>query len=1560
MCADLRDPEERVTTCASEYELARNRAIDSVYCARAARCESRRRGAFLLFLRKAPLYWNQQRSSAVHVEGDRKNHMVPRSGGEADKLGNKYELAWAIRHALYCVRNDRCALIVEDNDVEVGRGSEFTYDTGTFVEVHQVKRQNGNSNGWTVRELADRKIFEAAVRHVAAGRHYHFVSLTPCRPLQELSERARKSEDLVDFTSHWLTGDLRSVFDQLVALAVLGSPQVAWETLRGMWFSVHDEYDVILVNRMLAEYNFSVTNGHLVSLAVGDILLDNLGKRLTRTKLLDLLAERDIKPLAPGAYQHAREQVRVITRSWRESIQRELFQPPIERTEADQLVRALGPGKIGLMTGTAGGGKSSVLEQAVASLEATGTEVLALRLDRFDHFASTADLGAQLGIENSPAVALAMAADGRDSYLVIDQLDAVSLASGRVPERFDVVMDLIGEALSLDGMRVVLACRQFDIDNDHRIRDLASRANITTVEVGLLAKEDVESVVTRMGLDPTHLSPSQYVLLQLPLNLMLLGTISREADALAFNSKGSLFEAFWERKRRAARARRRDVRFNDVVSRIASTASDRQVLSVPVEMLDNGDLIEDAEVLISENVLVRDRGRIAFFHEEFFDYAFARMWVSREESLVDFLIHDEQALFRRAQVRQILQYLYERECDRFHAEVEAVLIADNIRFHIKETVLAVLANLVAPTSADAELMLRIAATHPRFEGLLWQRLCRPQWFVRFHEDTQISAWLDGANEDMRNHALNLMASAVNEYPGLIAELLVSRKTAPGYHDWLRRIIRCADVCRDRELFTLVLEAVRHGAYDTVEHELWFVMRDLAKHEPLWAIELLQARLIDHVDSLTRNEQGKVALLCVREHFAAELVKEAASAEPLAFVQTVVPYLRLVMASTAMEERADRPIYDRHFSVRNVGDVFEGRTLGESLLAASVSSLEKIAKTMPELIQSLLVDLAADPYDASQFLLYRCFSASGKYFANWAGSILLEGEHRLYCGYISDGNWAARELVRAISPHVADVTHQQLESLFRDLRNRHATPQRWGYLAFKFLSALDELRLTPAGLRRLREYQRKFGKDVPPKPFGITSGVIGSPIAPAAAQKMTDGQWLNAMEKYDSNETNWSTFAGGAYELSQVLQKQAAADPARFAELTLQLTSKVNASYTNALLVGFGEAEVSDRIGALVFEAVRHIGSLGQPDNDRFLGMALQKYYREVPLDLVELILDRALHALDPTDDSLAIIHGDTDGRSAADMHVNGINTARGSLAEALGDLLIFDSDGHRTALIAPYLGSMASDPVLSVRSCVAHTLAASLRYARPEVSTAFAALIQADDRLLATKPVERLMVYIGNMNPEVIDPVIQRMLASKNTEARQAGGTIAAFAALEWDRPELMQQALSGDFYVRKGVAQLTAEHFINTSNNELATETLIHLMNDEVEEVRKETAEVASRLRHHPLKPFDRLLIALIDSSSYAHAATQLLITLDQASDKVDELVLKASQRFLSVFGNDAADIRTGVAGDASYVTRLVVRGLAQSHDRGHRAALLDVLDQLLELNVYGIDTAITEAERI
>ena len=156
--------------------------------------------------------------------------MSPRPGGEADKLGNKYEAAWAIRHALYCIADDRHSLTLEDVDIEIGKGSEFTFESGTSTKVHQLKRQNGNSNSWTVKSLAELNVFEAAADHVAADREFHFVSLVPCRPLQELTERGRRSPDLTSFTQSWLTDELRNVFDQLSAANILGSPQKECDT----------------------------------------------------------------------------------------------------------------------------------------------------------------------------------------------------------------------------------------------------------------------------------------------------------------------------------------------------------------------------------------------------------------------------------------------------------------------------------------------------------------------------------------------------------------------------------------------------------------------------------------------------------------------------------------------------------------------------------------------------------------------------------------------------------------------------------------------------------------------------------------------------------------------------------------------------------------------------------------------------------------------------------------------------------------------------------------------------------------------------------------------------------------------------------------------------------------------------------------------------------------------------------------------------------------------------------------------------------------------------------
>jgi hypothetical protein len=458
--------------------------------------------------------------------------------------------------------------------------------------------------------------------------------------------------------------------------------------------------------------------------------------------------------------------------------------------------------------------------------------------------------------------------------------------------------------------------------------------------------------------------------------------------------------------------------------------------------------------------------------------------------------------------------------------------------------------------------------------------------------------------------------------------------------------------------------------------------------------------------------------------------------------------------------------------------------------------------------------------------------------------------------------------------------------------------------------------------------------------------------------MNDEQWLRAMSKHDTHDRDFGSEIGGARELSQTLAARTAQDPQRFAGLALKITQETNETYASAILRGFGDAIIGDDCEPHVSDAIRHIAGLGFESCDRWLGWAVRRMYQTTPIDLVELIRDRALTAPDPEDDS-PVFTRQGEQTPGADLWQNGMNTARGSLAESLGDLLVNDADGSRTALVSPHLLTLAADPVLSVRSCVAHTIAACLRHARPQAYEAFAVLIDSDDLLLASELLGNLMIYIGNVDPDVIDPVIERMLLATSAEVRRKGGYVAAFAALQWQRPELMATALQGDVEVRAGVAEVCAARIDCAADSQLVIDTLRQLMHDPEEKVREAVGALAWNIRGTGLRAYADFLAEYIASPTYVMASMQLLRALQDSSDQVHDLVDLAAHRFLDIHGDEVADIRTGAAGDAHHVSELIVRALAQTDDKDRISALLDILDRLVELGVYGVDRAIDSVAR-
>ncbi|MGW5153387.1 hypothetical protein [Rhodococcus koreensis] len=1484
--------------------------------------------------------------------------MSPRRGGESDKVGNRYEAAWTVRHVLYVLAGFGNSITVEDVE-DVGEGVEFTYRRPDGVEVHQLKRQNRTINNWSVASLHSLEIWANASHHAKADREYHFVSTIPARVPQELCDLARRSPSLQAFVDSWLPNQpLRDAFDELSAPKILGSPEAAWKMLRGTWIEWPDERDVVQVNAVLSALLLEGASGLLPASGLGDLVLQNLGVELTAATISDRLGAYGLRRVPQDRSAAMEERVRELTDSWFDSVERELLRPAIPRDETDELLRLIASTEEGLIfvAGAAGGGKSTVLHQAIERASTDRLHILAFRLDRLEPFSTTEELGIRLGLDVSPVAALAGAAGDRASLLVIDQLDAVSLASGRMPRNFDVIADLIREASVFSKMRIVLACRKFDIDNDHRIRELTARSTTGTVTVSSLTDLQVDAAVTAMEIDAGALTDQQKVVLKTPLHLVLLASVAAQSNALDFQTSGHLFDAFWRRKRRDVRERREGTRFETVVSAVAQAISNRQRLSVPEAVLDQDDLANDADVLVSEHVLVRNGREIAFFHESFFDYAFARRWLTLDESIVDFLTRGEQELFRRAQVRQIMTHLRDSDPARFVGEVRSLLTSDRVRFHIKDAVLAVLGGLSSPTTLEAEMVIDVAVSRPPFEARLWRHVRTPFWFDRFDTDGHIVGWLS-ANEELQSRAIEFMASVAGSRPDRLAELLAEHRGASTYAVWLRWVVNFADIKGSRRLFELYLDAVRHGVYSGFEDDLWMAVHDLAGERPDWAVEVLGAFLIDRPGGLARNERGEISVLASSDSTSVQLATTAASGAPQQFLDALLPYLLQVMEIAAEPGDGEGLQPDAHFSHRFPGIEFDS-DLGGALFGGMVAAIRILADADPAGMRSTFGQLAADSHDSAQWLLYQGLLASGTEYAEWAAQLLLEGPHRFLCGYTTNGVWTTRLVLQAISPVISDESFIRLEASIRDLRFSWER-RRSGWYAFNLLSALDEQRLSEVGRRRLGELRRVFDEEQPEEPEEIVAGIVGPPIPSTAAQHMRDDDWLQAMGKHDGDQRDFGTLTGGAYELSQVLRQQVQDDPRRFARLAMRLTPDINPAYSQALLMGLGETDAVDD-EHMAFDAIRHLASFRHSDNDRWIALSLRPYLKTAPLDIVELVRDRAIASSDPSGGGIRVgSHRNTDRRVSA-IRMSGINTARGSLVEVLADLLAHDVDGARTALVLPALNTLATDPSLPVRTCAARLVLAATRHARPKAIEAFWQLIETDDAVLATQWVTRMLIHLGNERPATIHPVLERMLLSSNEEVREAGGRMAAFAAMEWDIPSYLNDALGGaDHPIRKGVAELSAHHLADTAHTRVAANALAALMDDGNDEIRKGVAQVAGALRGHPLRPFETTLKQLIQSNAFTDALPQLLISVKQAPDRVDDIALLCAQRFVEVHGAEAGNIQTKGAARAREIGQLVIRGLAQTRTKEDRSALLDILDNLLIHGTYGLEDAITASER-
>lgn len=748
---------------------------------------------------------------------DKASRALGTSGGVADKLGNRYEYLCAIHYVLKCIKDEKeqCSIIFEDPDPLLAMGSDFTFvgidgiddstqENQVYIQKTQVKRQNGDKNSWSLRDLDMLGIFTTAVEHIdrGTGYKYHFISAIPCQDLKNLVKIAKMSDDLTKFKNQF-SKRLREKFDQLVKFdAFNNDPEHALKILRQMSVKLLEEEELeesscLKIDLLLGGRD----DGQQIAIEIREIIEKKLRQKLKRRNLVEELNKRGIYILSHHVKKTNHEKIAEVTNRWITSIEKELLKPSLDRKEFEELLKLLrdkNNENIIAVVGETGIGKSSVVYQAVSKLESESSEILAFRLDRLNYFSSETQLGAQLELTTSPIKSLLQAADDRDAFLVIDQFEAVSLLSGRDISRcYDVIANLINEAKKTRKIKVVLVCRLFDAENDDRLRKLFSRKDIKRLDMLPLSRDDVVSAVSEMDLEKIMLTGQQIEILTLPFNLALFKAAADQPGALKFNSRTSLLDVFWNNKRQIIKKKHHHhVRFYDVLKYIAEIMSDQRTLSVACEELDANDYIDDAEILASEGILSIENHRVSFFHEILFDYTFARQWLKEKQSMVNFLLEHDQGLFRRAQVRQILEMLREHDhADRFHYEIDRILKSGEIRSHIKDIVLSVLL-IGAPNGRDLDFIRKILKENSWVSRRLCRYISRSNWFVELNENGIIDDLINSNDLVIGKYVTIFLKKAVeDDYWEAVMRILANQIPDFGYDDRIKLAYQTSDSIR---------------------------------------------------------------------------------------------------------------------------------------------------------------------------------------------------------------------------------------------------------------------------------------------------------------------------------------------------------------------------------------------------------------------------------------------------------------------------------------------------------------------------------------------------------------------------------------------------------------------------------------------------------------------------------------------------------------------------------------------------------------------------------------------
>lgn len=1527
------------------------------------------------------------------------------AGGIWDKLGNRYESLWTVEALMRVLGDEVLELVVEPHGEE-GQGVEFyTVAADGTREYLSAKRQK-TGNAWSLADLSradetGRSILGDLLQRLStdASARAVFASGTSASKLNRLCNEAETTPSAKNFEENVrASADLTDELETHVLKKFKLDWTCAWERLKRLRVDDCNEHTLRRLLERVVERDLVQSDGKAISpmaarLVLYELVYSSFNQAIRREAIVAHLGEQGLTPRDWNRPDSDHDEIERRNRLYTDGVEFELIRgEPVVRAEAKAVVEAIeGGARVMVLTGSAGLGKSCVLAQCLRAFQGKGVPCLALRLDAQTSASTATALGKDLGLSLSPAVVLSGVARGRPSVLIVDQLDALSTASGRNPRLWDAFQDLLFEVQHFKSIRVILACRTYDLANDDRLRSLVEKhAPNPPIKLEPLPAELVRSLLTEAGaaLDKFYPRHIEFLGTPLHLNVFLRGSPKTAEPA---NDLTMLYDRYWEAKANwAAQQRPSTIRFSETVSRLAQALSDRQSLTAPKDVFDADNLGANAVALASGHVLIFDSDRYRFFHETFFDYVFARGFVSAGKKVVaDLLTTMEQHLFRRGQVRQVLAYQRRRAGSfaDYLGNLRELLLSAKVRTHVKKTVIDWLRDLADPEVEEWSAILELY-DHPDLgwfaRTVVWNK---PAWFPVLEKAGTWDRWLSGSDEGACNLAIRLLAlpETIKVHSAAIAGLM--RRHLRDTSDWRNRFASLCDfgeIHHSPEFFGLFVEKLREGWFDQKLKTHWHLTK-VADESPTSAGKMiavfLERRFPGCVQETDIDPNAPAAALHLDSHFFTALAK----ADPAPVLREVLPVLVSILRTHA-SRRKDGRMVDPLGSHLMLDEPYR---FGDVLIKYLIDAMRRMAKDNPGELLLLTRELVTVPTETAAILLENTWTVNGVYFASeTAGFLRAFPQHldlELHHNFEGESLLTV-SLLTATAEHMQEPNLRAIENLVLQFKDswEQKNRARFGFTQYRLLAAFPESRLRPAGWHRLDELRRKFGPIQPGVPWSRGFTFVPSPISLERAVKISDRHWLNAMRQY-SEDRNFrprrgGRMIGGSVELGCVLEKVAQADKPRFARFLQALPDDINTTYFEHLLSGLCRTEsendeerkklppsafasLATNLLVPCFERLDRLS--GKPAGKQICWSAKSIAARRLPDSLLAIVAYYAEHDPDP---EVEVWQTSGEGKTpmyGGDPHFHGMNSTRGAAAEAITQLLFEDPD--RLARLDSTIATLANDRSLAVRSSAIGCLTFLLREHRDVAVQRFLEASKSADQLLTTHYVERFIHYAQFTHYDALRPLLMRMIGLPDEKARAIAArqvTLAGFKQAT-AHTDMVEGVLKGDEVCRAAAAEIFAHILAESEWAPKCRELLKILFRDAAEKVIEQADNCWRRIDAEQLVGERDLLDSFIESPALSKGVDGLLDKLEKCPLRLPDVILRIPERLIEERKRLEEPAKGRLDTSFHNASKMVMTAYQQSrgHDRGPAAAAyqtrcLDIIDNMILVDRGSMDTELKKLD--